>query len=141
MENDFKQCRVIDIPRIADPRGSLSVVEGRPLLPFDPTRFFYIYEVPQEAERGYHALKNSEELIIALAGSFTISVDDGHSKTHFELRRPDQGLYIPPLIWHVLHHFTPGSVCGVLASKPYDRDGYYRVYEDFLDAVRLRHGK
>jgi WxcM-like, C-terminal len=134
----MKQYRLIDIPRFDDPRGTLSVIEGKPLLPFTPVRLFYIYGVPESEKRGCHALKNSEEFIIALAGGFSITVDDGHSKTDFELSRPDYGLYIPPLTWHVLHNFAPRTVCGVLASKPYDQDGYYRAYEDFLDAVRSR---
>ena len=128
--------RIIEIPRIGDSRGALSVIEGEPLIPFIPGRFFYIYGVPQNAVRGCHALKHTEELIIALAGSFTITVDDGDSKADVLLDRPDKGIYIPPLVWHELHDFAPGTVCGVIASKPYDKNGYYRSYEDFLNEVR-----
>jgi WxcM-like, C-terminal len=135
----MKQCRLIDIPRFDEPRGTLSVIEGKPLLPFNPMRFFYIYGVPVSEKRACDALKDSEEFIIALAGRFTITVDDGYSKTDFELNRPDYGLYIPSLIWHELHNFAPSTVCGVLASKPYDRNDCYRVYEDFLDAIRGGH--
>ena len=71
-----------------------------------------------------------------LAGSFKVLVDDGHSKREFQLDRPDQGLYLPPLTWHELHSFAPGSVCAVLASEHYNSDGAYEVYEDFLQAVR-----
>jgi WxcM-like, C-terminal len=136
MGEHLKQCRIIEIPRVTDLRGTLWVIDGMPLLPFDPKRFFYIYGVPEGAQRGGHALRTDEELIIALAGSFTILVDDGDEAMEFQLDRPDQGLYVPPFIWHVLHSFAPGSVCAVLASAPYDSDGYYRAYEDFLDAVR-----
>jgi hypothetical protein len=132
--------RIVSIPRFDDPRGTLSAIEGEPVIPFNPARFFYIYGVGRNAVRGCHALKRTEELIIALAGSFTITVDDGHSKTDFLLNRPDQGIYIPPLVWHELHDFAPGTVCGVLASKPYDSDGYYREYNDFLIAVRRSSG-
>jgi hypothetical protein len=133
----LNQCRLIEIPRFADPRGTLAVIEGRPLLPFDPKRFFYIYGVANGEQRAGHALMRSEELIIALAGSFTISLDDGFSKSELQLSRPDQGLYLPPAVWHVLHSFAPGSVCGVLASTSYDSDGYYTRYDDFIAGVRL----
>jgi len=126
----------MEIPSVTDPRGTLSVIEGRPFFPFDPKRFFYIYGVPEGGQRGCHALRTSEELIIALAGSFKIVVRDGDSAVEFQLDRPDQALYVPPLIWHELGDFAPGSVCGVLASARYDSRGYLRVYEDFLEAVR-----
>ncbi|HEY4381884.1 MAG TPA: FdtA/QdtA family cupin domain-containing protein [Acidobacteriaceae bacterium] len=129
---------MVDIPRIADARGTLSVVEGKPLLPFDPRRFFYIYDVAPGAERGCHALRFDEEMIVAIAGSFTIRVDDGESVQEMVLDRPDRGLYVPPLTWHVLHGFSPGAVCAVFASAPYNPDGYFRVYEEFLEAVRER---
>ena len=139
--DERRKYRIIEIPRFTDLRGTLSVIDGRSFLPFSPQRFFYIYGVPEGAQRGCHALRTDEELIIALAGSFKILVDDGDSAIEFQLDRPDQGLYVPPLIWHVLHNFTPGSVCAVLASAAYNRDGYYRVYEDFLDAVRRSRGQ
>lgn len=134
-------CRIIEIPRFTDLRGTLSAIEGKPLLPFDPKRFFYIYGVPEGAQRGCHALRTGEELIIAMAGSFKIRVDDGDSAMQLQLDRPDQGLYVPPLMWHVLHSFTPGAVCAVLASARYDSDGYFRVYEDFLEAARRSRGQ
>lgn len=134
----MNRSRLIEIPRFVDERGTLSVLEGPPLLPFAPRRFFYIYGVREGAERGCHALRFSEEVIIPLAGSFHITTDDGRSKTDYLLNRADQGLYIPPLSWHVLHHFSPDAVCGVLASTPYNSSGYFRDYEEFLQAVRSR---
>ena len=128
--------RLIDIPRFTEPRGSLSVIEGAPLLPFNPVRFFYIYGVPDWAERGGHALKTNQEFLVALSGSFWIRLDDGSTAEEYVLDRPDQGLYVPPLTWQLLHSFTPCAVCGVFASELYDEDGYYRVYEEFLEAVR-----
>jgi hypothetical protein len=128
--------RIIDIPSFSEPRGTLSAIESGPLLPFNPVRLFFVYGVHPTAERGCHALKSTEELIIPMAGGFTITVDDGYSKTEFELNRPDKGLYIPPMTWHVLRNFAPGTVCGVLASKPYDQNAYYRVYDEFMDAIR-----
>jgi dTDP-4-dehydrorhamnose 3,5-epimerase-like enzyme len=131
-----KQCRIIDIPRFTDLRGTLAVIDGKPLLPFEPKRFFYIYGVPEGAHRGCHALRTGEELIIAMAGSFKIDVEDGDSAMEFQLDRPHSGLLVPSLIWHDLHSFTDNAVCAVLASTPYDRDGYFRVYEEFLVAAR-----
>jgi hypothetical protein len=140
MVERLKQCQIIEIPQFTDLRGTLAVVD-RPSLPFDPKRLFYIYGVPPGKQRGVHALKTGEELIIAMAGSFEILVDDGDSAKEFHLDRPDQGLYVPPLIWHVLRSFSPGSICAVLASASYDSDSYLRVYEDFLDAVQRDHGQ
>jgi UDP-2-acetamido-3-amino-2,3-dideoxy-glucuronate N-acetyltransferase len=114
------------------------VLDGKPLLPFGPKRFFYIYQVPEGARRGQHALRTDEELIIAIAGSFKIRVDDGDSSLELLLDRPDRGLYVPPMIWHELHSFSLDAVCAVLASAPYNADGYLRVYEEFLEAVRRR---
>ena len=118
---------MIEIPRVVDSRGILSVIDGNGLLPFEPKRFFYIYGVPEGAQRGCHALKHDEELIVPLTGAFTILVDDGESKTEFRLDRPDQGLYLPPLVWHVLHSFTPRSLCGVLAGAPFGDSGARRT--------------
>ncbi len=114
------------------------MVDGKALLPFDPKRFFYIYGVPEGESRGFHALKKDEEFLVALHGSFTILVDDGESAHELRLDRPDRGLYIPPLVWHVLYYFEPGSLCGVLASAAHDPDGYHREYEAFLKDVRAR---
>ena len=114
------------------------MLDGEHLLPFEPRRFFYIYGVPEEAQRGRLALKADEELIIAIAGSFKIRIDDGDSAVELLLDRPDRGLYVPPLTWHELHSFSPGAVCAVLASAPYNADGYFRVYEEFIEAVRRR---
>jgi WxcM-like protein len=141
MRGRLKLCRIIEIPRFTDRRGTLSVIDGKPPLPFDPKRFFYIYGVPEGAQRGCHALRTDEELIIAVAGSFKVLANDGDSAMELQLDRPDQGLYVPPLIWHVLHSFTPGAVCAVFASAPYDGGGYFRVYKDFLEAVRRSGGQ
>lgn len=141
MEHHLNRYRIIDIPRFTDARGTLSVIEGKPLIPFSPQRFFYIYQVPEGARRGQHALKTDEELIIAIAGSFTIRVDDGAFSVELLLDRPECGLYIPPMIWHELHSFSPGAVCAVLSSAPFNEDGYFRAYEDFVEAVRWNRGQ
>lgn len=114
------------------------MIDGPPLLPFQPRRFYYLYELPTDAHRGRHAHKTEQELIVALAGSFKVSVSDGDSKEEFELKNPDQGLYVPPFVWHELYSFAPGSVCAVVASEPYSPEGCYYVYEEFLHALRQR---
>ena len=136
MDSRLNECRIIEIPRFADHRGVLAVVEGPPLLPFEPKRLYYIYDHTQGARRGCHAHRTEQELILALAGSFQVLVDDGDSTREFQLHRPDQGLYVPPLVWHEVHSFAVGSVCAVLASERYNGDDSFRTYEEFLKAVR-----
>jgi len=138
MSSRFEQCRLLAIPRFTDQRGSLSAIDGPPILPFEPKRFYYLYELPTGAHRGCHAHKTEEELILALAGSFKIAVTDGDSSKEFELKSPDQGLYVPALVWHEVYGFAPGSVCAVVASEPYNPADYYYSYEEFLHAQRER---
>jgi dTDP-4-dehydrorhamnose 3,5-epimerase-like enzyme len=131
----LRRCGIIQIPRFTDLRGSLSVIGWPQCLPFEPKRFYYIYDLVDGARRGCHAHKTEQELILALAGSFKVAVDDGDSKKEFLLDRPDQGLYIPPLVWHELHDFASGSVCAVLASELYNVDDYWCEYEEFARFV------
>jgi dTDP-4-dehydrorhamnose 3,5-epimerase-like enzyme len=125
------RCRLVDLPRFTDARGSLSVVE-RADLPFPVQRFYYLYDVPEGIVRGGHAHRTEEELILALAGRLSVAVDDGTERREFMLDRPDLGLYLPALVWHELRNFSPGAVCGVLASQPYDKDDYFNAYGSFL---------
>lgn len=136
MDMWLNECRIITLPQFTDDRGTLSAIEGPPLLPFNPKRFYYIYGVPEGALRGCHAHRTEQELILALAGSFQVLVDDGETTMDFHLDTPSRGLYIPPLIWHELHSFAAGSVCAVLASGLYNAADYYPSYQDFLQAVR-----
>jgi dTDP-4-dehydrorhamnose 3,5-epimerase-like enzyme len=138
MGSRLDECRLLAIPRFADERGSLSPIEGPPILPFEPKRFYYLYELPPGAHRGCHAHKTEEELIVALAGGFKVAVNDGNSTKEFELNSPDQGLYVPALLWHEVYGFAPGSVCAVVASERYNPDDYYYSFEDFLHALPER---
>jgi dTDP-4-dehydrorhamnose 3,5-epimerase-like enzyme len=138
MNSNFDECRIFTMPRFTDQRGSLSVIDGLPLLSFEPKRFYYLYELPTHAHRGLHAHKTEKELMAALAGHFKVTVTDGDSSKEFELRNPDQWLYIPPLVWHELYDFAPGSVCAVFASERYNPEDYYDNYEEFLHAIRQR---
>lgn len=129
-----RDCRVIDLPRINDPRGNLTFVEGHNHIPFDIQRVYYLYDVPGGAERGGHAHKQLQQLIIAMSGSFDLHVDDGRERRTFHLNRSYHGIYIPRMIWREIDNFSSGAVCLVLASNRYDENDYYRAYQDFLDA-------
>jgi len=128
-------CKIINLPRITDPRGNLTFVEGGNHIPYDIARAYYLYDVPGGAERGGHAHKKLEEFIVAMSGSFDILLDDGKEKRRFHLNRSYMGLYIPPMIWRDLSNFSSGSVCMVLASHRYDESDYFRNYDDYLAAL------
>lgn len=132
------KCKIIDLPKISDVRGNLSFVENSRHLPFDIKRVYYLYDVPGGGERGGHAHKALQQLIIAISGSFEIVIDDGDVKKTIRLDRAYQGLYICPMIWRELQNFTSGAVCLVLASEFYDELDYYRDYTQFVNAVQKR---
>ncbi len=127
---------MVAIPRFVDHRGSLCVIEDTCLLPFEAKRFYYIFDVRPDARRGCHAHKSQQQLIFAIAGAFQILLDDGRARREVCLGGTNEGLYVPPLIWHELHSFSPGSICGVLASGHYDPLDAVSCYEDFLGMVR-----
>ena len=128
-------CRIIDLPRIKDPRGNLTFIEGGKHIPFEIKRVYYLYDVPGGAERGGHAHKGLEQLIIAMSGSFDVLLDDGREKRRIHMNRSYYGLYICPMIWREIDNFSSGAVCMCLASNYYDEDDYYREYSDFLAAI------
>lgn len=125
-------CKMINLPKISDPRGNLTFIESGNHIPFDVKRVFYLYHIPEGADRGAHALKTCYQLLIASAGSFDVIIDDGSSKARFHLDQPNQALLIPPPVWREMENFSPGSVCLVLASERYAESDYYRNYEDFI---------
>lgn len=125
------RCKIIDLPKITDPRGNLTFIEGARHVPFDIKRVYYLYDVPGGAERGGHAHKNLHEFIIALSGSFDVILNDGTEKKRFHLNRSYYGLYVCPMVWRELDNFSSASVCMVLASAPYDESDYYRDYDKF----------
>jgi hypothetical protein len=127
-------CRLISLPRIQDPRGNLTFIEGGSHVDFDIRRVYYLYDVPGGSERGGHAHKDLRQLIIAMSGSFDVLLDDGDAKKTFHLNRSYVGLYVCPMIWRELDNFSSGSVCMVLASNRYDEDDYYRDYAEFMRA-------
>jgi hypothetical protein len=129
-------CRIVDLPRITDPRGNLTPIESGIQVPFDIARVYYLYDVPGGESRGGHAHQDLQQLIVAAAGSFDVVVDDGTGTARFHLNRSYYGLLIPRLVWRELGNFSSGSVCLVLASQPYAEDDYYRDYDEFLAARR-----
>ncbi len=129
------QCKLIDLPKITDPRGNLSVIESEVHVPFDIKRVYYLYDVPGGSSRAGHGHKELQQLIVAMSGSFDVIVDDGHERKKFHLNRSYYGLYIPKLMWREVENFSSGGVCLVLASTLYDRADYYHDYGDFVRVV------
>lgn len=133
---NIENCTVIELPKITDPRGNLTFIEGQHHIPFEIRRVFYLYDVPTGEDRGAHAHKALHQFIVCLSGSFDVTLDDGKNKSMVHLNRPWKGLHIPPMIWASEVNFDPGSVCLVLASSAYDESDYYRDYNEFLRAVQ-----
>lgn len=133
---NVRGCKMLDLPKISDPRGNLTFIESPQHIPFDIKRVYYLYDVPGGAERGGHAHKELQQLIIAMSGSFDIVLDDGVNKERIHLNRPYFGLYVNTMVWRELDNFSSGSVCMVLASIPYDESDYYRDYEEFTQALK-----
>lgn len=133
---NIENCKIIELPKISDPRGNLTFIEGGQHIPFDIRRVYYLYDVPGGAERGGHAHKALSQLIIAMSGSFDVILDDGGEKRRFHLNRSYQGLYVCPMMWRELDNFSSGSVCMVLASNIYQESDYYRDYNEYLTAIK-----
>ena len=137
MKYSVYECTLIELDRHhSDRKGDISVVENGKTVPFDVKRVYYLYDVPGGVERGGHAHRALQQLIVAVSGSFTVTLDDGHVKRSFTLNRPYLGLLVKPGIWRVLEDFSSGSVCMVLASEKYDSNDYIRDYQQFIDFRR-----
>lgn len=132
----LSDCKIIDLPKIQDPRGNLTFIEGREHIPFDIQRVYYLYDVPGGADRGAHAHKQLQQFIVAMSGSFDVILDDGYEQKRFHLNRSYYGLYVCPMMWRYLDNFSSGAVTLVLASRPYDESDYYRDYDEFSRAVK-----
>ena len=123
---------LIDFPKITDPRGNLTVAQAHTDVPFSIKRAYWVYDVPGGECRGGHAHKSCKEVLIALSGSFHVTVDNGEEQKTVLLNHPYQGLLIDTDVWRTLDDFSSGAVCLVLASEPFDEDDYIREYDDFL---------
>lgn len=129
----MKGVELIKIPTITDQRGNLSVSELNKDFPFEVKRIFWIYGIPENEERAAHAHRHQAQVLISLAGKFTITLDDGKSKETLIMENPSEGLLVPPGVWITLNNFSKGSVCLVLAPESYDEFEYLRDYNDFLE--------
>jgi dTDP-4-dehydrorhamnose 3,5-epimerase-like enzyme len=123
---------LVEVPAMRDELGALGVVEKDVPFPYPIKRVYFLYDVPAEAVRGSHAHKALHQLIVAVAGSFRVELDDGATKTDFQLSSPDVGLTVPPGYWRTLHDFTSGSAALVFASEEYDPEDYIRDYDEFV---------
>lgn len=130
----IESCKILELPKIQDPRGNLTFVEGNSHVPFAIERVYYLYDVPGGSARGGHAHRQLHQFIIAMSGSFDVLLDDGQHKKRVHLSRSYKGLYVCPMIWRELDNFSSGSVCMVLASTKYDEADYYRDYPTFMRA-------
>lgn len=130
----LEDCRIIELPKIHNPQGNLTFVESNNQIPFNIQRVYHVYDVPGGAERGGHAHKNLHQFIVAMSGSFDITLDDGKDKKKFHLARSYYGLYVCPMIWREIDNFSSGSVLMCLASEKYDETDYFRRYDDFMRA-------
>lgn len=137
MDTTIKDCIVIDIPKIEDHRGNLSVIE-KDVIPYRIKRVYYLYDVPSNACRGGHAHKEQQEFLIALSGSFEVVLEDDKSKRAVMLNKPNKGLLVPKGIWRELENFSSGAVCLVLASDVFDEADYIRDFDKFKSFRTLK---
>jgi dTDP-4-dehydrorhamnose 3,5-epimerase-like enzyme len=134
--NTIDNCRIIELPKIHDPRGNLSFIEEENHAPFKIKRAYWIYDVPGGEVRGGHAFKNQHEMIVAISGSLDVVINDGASRKTFSLNRSYYGLYIPPGIWRQMENFSTNSLALVLSSTEFDDTDYIRDFEEYINYNR-----
>jgi dTDP-4-dehydrorhamnose 3,5-epimerase-like enzyme len=132
----IQDCKLVQLPVKEDPQGDLAFAEGERHIPFSIARVFYVYDLPREAQRGGHAHVSLEEVIFCVSGSFELVVDDGVEQRPFLLDDPRVGLYLPPMVWQDMSHFSPGTVYLVLSSEVFDEGDYIRDHEEFVLAAQ-----
>ncbi len=125
--------KIIQLPKINDPRGNLSFIEGNNHIPFEIKRVYWIYDVPGGEIRGSHAYKTLSEFIIALSGSFDVVLHDGKEEKKYSLNRSYYGLYVPQMYWRRIENFSTNSLALILASDFYKEDDYLRDHNQFLE--------
>lgn len=133
-------CRIVQLSRIENARGSLTIVEGGSDIPFSINRAYWLYDVPGGATRAGHAHKALRQLIVSMSGSCDITLDDGYERRTHHLNRSYLGLYVHPMIWRDIDNFSSNSVLLVLASAHYDESDYFREYQEFIDTVKGNSG-
>ncbi len=126
-------CKLIPVPKIQTSSGAITAINNQIDIPFEIKRVYFLYDVPNRADRGGHAHKELHQLVVAVSGSFDIELFDGYNTVKFTLNQPDQGLLIVPGIWRNLNNFSGGGICLVLASREYDEVDYIRDYNRYID--------
>ncbi len=129
------KAKIIDLPKILDKRGNLSIIEEFKNIPFKIKRTYWIYDVPGGEARGGHAYKENQEFIVALSGSFDVVLDDGREKKTFHMNRSYYGLYVPKGLWREMNNFSTNSLALILASTPYNADDYIYDYLEFKKMI------
>lgn len=135
-----EKCTILNFQDFGDERGKLVVVEGAETVPFEIKRVFYIYGSDATVVRGQHANKESEFVLINVAGKSKVRITDGVEEFVVELDRPMMGVYIPKMIWKDMYDFSPDSVLLCLASTHYDGNEYIRNYDEYLLMRGVRNG-
>ena len=130
------KCSILNFADLGDERGKLVVVEGGQAIPFDIKRVFYIYESDSTVVRGQHANRESEFVLINVAGKSKVRITDGTEEFIVELNKPMMGVYIPKMIWKDMYDFSPDSILLVLASRHYDGNEYIRDYQEYLKEMQ-----
>lgn len=131
-----ESAQIIELPKILDKRGNLSIIEEFKNIPFKIERTYWIYDVPGGESRGGHAYRENEEFIVALSGSFDVVLDDGNNKKVFSLNRSYYGLYVPKGLWREMNNFSTNSLALILSSTVYEEKDYIRDYNEFLEMKR-----
>ncbi|MBN1186606.1 MAG: WxcM-like domain-containing protein [Bacteroidales bacterium] len=124
---------IINLPKIEDARGNLTIIEQEKQIPFQIKRVYWIYDVPGGQRRGGHAFKEQQELVLALSGSFNVIVNNGKVEQRFQLNRSYYGLYIPQGFWRHMENFSTNAVALVLSSTPFNKADYIRNYSEFIE--------
>ncbi|MES1198308.1 MAG: FdtA/QdtA family cupin domain-containing protein [Chitinophagaceae bacterium] len=131
----FSGVHIIEFPKILDERGNLSFLQNGHQIPFEVERVYWIYDVPGGQQRGGHAYKELQEIIIALSGSFDVVLNDGKAEKKFTLNRSYYGLYVPKMIWRHLENFSTNSLAFIVADKSYDETDYIREFTDYKTEI------
>jgi dTDP-4-dehydrorhamnose 3,5-epimerase-like enzyme len=134
VKTTVKDCKLIELPRISERRGSITAIYQNVHVPFDVARLYYLYDVPGGESRGGHAHRELQQLVVSVMGAFDVVLDDGIEKQRVRLDRAYYGLHIKKMIWRELENFSSGGICLVLASLPYDEGDYIRDYQEYLRA-------
>jgi len=130
--NKISDCTLIDLPKIENRSGNITVIENNLDIPFEVKRIFYLYDIPGGESRGAHAHKECHQFLVSASGSFEVHLDDGINKKTVMLNQPYTGLNVPPGIWASEINFSSGAICLVMTSHKFNEDDYIRDYQDFL---------